>query len=113
MKTALLAGILLLLVPVVADAECLLTYQTEVIFPFFVGVHGNFQLEGVSGTEPYKFELFDGSLPEGLHLTASGRIVGVPQQEEQTVAFITISDAAGCHLTQAFEIFVFPADQQP
>lgn len=113
MKTALLAGLLLLLVPVAANAECLLTYQTEVVFPFYVGVHGNFQLEGVSGTEPYKFELYDGSLPEGLHLTASGRIVGVARQEEETVAFITITDAAGCNLTQAFQIVVFPADQQP
>ena len=114
MKTAFVVGfLLLLLAPVVADAQCLLTYQTEVIHAFYVGVPGNFQLEGVSGTEPYKFEIIEGTLPDGLHMTPSGRIVGVPQAESETVVFITLTDAAGCHLTQAFNVVVFPADQQP
>lgn len=114
MKTAFVVGfLLLLLAPVAADAQCLLTYQTEVIPAFYVDVPGNFQIEGVSGTEPYKFEIFDGTLPEGLHLTPSGRIVGRPQAEAETVVFITITDAAGCHLTQAFNVVVLPEDQQP
>jgi Putative Ig domain len=113
-KTAFVVGILFLLfAPIAAEAQCLLTYETEVIPAFYVGVPGNFQIVGVSGTEPYKFEIFDGVLPEGLHLTPSGRIVGVPQAESETVVFITITDAAGCSLTQAFNVVVLPKDQQP
>ncbi len=108
MKKATLVVVLSLIAPLMVYADCLLTYQTEAILPFFVGQPGNFQLEAVSGTEPYHFEIYDGTLPEGLHLTSSGRIVGVPRQEEETVVFITVTDAAGCHLTQAFNVVVFP-----
>jgi hypothetical protein len=109
MKRALLFGFLLL-VSSAAYGQCLLTFQTETVPAFFVDQPGNFQLEAVSGTEPYKFEIVEGTLPEGLHLTASGRIVGVAREETDIppVVFVRVTDAAGCSLTQAFEINVFP-----
>jgi Putative Ig domain len=108
MKKYALLGLLALVVAPAAFGQCLLTYQTEAVDAFFVNQPGNFQLIAVSGTEPYRFEIHSGVLPEGLHLTSSGRIVGVPRQEEEQVVLITVTDAEGCHLTQAFNIVVFP-----
>jgi len=108
MKKATLVALIVLAMTLSLQADCLLTYQSEGIDPFFVGQPGNFQLLGVSGTEPYHFEINSGSLPEGLHLTGSGKIVGVPKKEEETVVLITLTDAAGCHITQAFNVVVFP-----
>lgn len=109
MKRALLFGFLLL-VSSAAYGQCLLTFQTESVGPFFVDQPANFQLEAVSGTEPYKFEITEGTLPEGLHFTSSGKIVGKPRQATDIppVIFVRVTDAAGCNLTQAFEINVFP-----
>jgi hypothetical protein len=100
-KFARALAILLLVVPMTASAQCLLTYQTESIDAFFVGQPANYQIEGVSGTEPYRFTIYEGELPEGLHLTPTGRIVGMPKGEAETVVLITLSDAAGCQITQA------------
>jgi Putative Ig domain len=110
MKRALLFGFLLL-VSSAAYGQCLLTFQTESAGPFIVGQPANFQFEAVSGTEPYKFEIVEGALPEGLHFTGSGKIVGKPREANADlppVIFIRVTDAAGCTLTQAFQIAVFP-----
>lgn len=108
MKTVAILAILLLVAPFNVSAQCLLTYQTEAIDAFFVGQPGNFQIEAVSGTKPYKFTIYEGELPAGLHLTPTGRIVGVPQAEGETLVYITVTDADGCHLTQAFYVVVVP-----
>ena len=107
MRSAIVLGILLLVAPV-ASAQCLLTYQTEAIHAFTVGQPANFQIEAVSGTEPYHFNIHEGVLPEGLHLTPSGRIVGVPRVAGEEVVLITVRDAEGCNLTQAFIVVVNP-----
>lgn len=108
MKRTIWLATLLLVVSAVAHAQCLLTYQTESLPAFFAGQPANFQIEGVSGTEPYKFEIYDGGLPEGLHLTPSGRIVGVPEAESYSFVIIRLSDADGCVIHQAFDVYVFP-----
>ena len=110
-KWFLLAVLVLCAVPAFAQSSCLLTFQTEAVSPFILGQPANFQIEGVSGTEPYQFEVFDGVLPEGLRLHKNGKITGVPRVEESVngvTVLITLSDAAGCSLTQAFNFFVFP-----
>jgi hypothetical protein len=113
MKKYLLVAALLLLAPTIASAQCLLTTETEAIPGFFVGQPVNFQIVAVSGTEPYRFEIHSGALPEGLHLTPNGKIVGVPRSEGTSTVLILISDAAGCSLGQTYEITVLPADQAP
>src|SRR5688572_14660974 len=110
-KYFLLAVLVLCAAP--AFGECLLTFQSEVVGPFFVGQPANFTVLGVSGTEPYTFEVNltqPGSqeMPEGLTLHKNGRITGVPRQEQENLVYITLTDAAGCHLTQAFNVVVFP-----
>ncbi len=113
MRKALLAAAFLLFATSAVYGECLLTFQTEVLAPFFVNTPGNFQIEAVSGTEPYKFEVYNNTLPEGFVLTPSGRLIGVPREEMDTVLFVTVTDAEGCHLTQAFTLVVFPESGPP
>ena len=110
MKRRILVALLGLLVASFVSADCLLTFQTEGLPFFFVGQHANFQVVAVSGTEPYHFEINEefGPLPEGLHLSANGKITGVPRAETDTITYIQVTDAQGCHLTQAFQLTVLP-----
>ena len=107
-KWFLLAVLVLCAAPAFAQSSCLLTYQTEAIPVFFVDQHGEFQLEAVSGTPPYRFEVIDGVVPDGLQVKKDGRIKGTPREETENLVFIRLSDAAGCNLTQAFYLTVFP-----
>ena len=97
-----------------AYAQCTtstLTFQTEAVPAMFVGQPVHFQFEAVGGTPPYTFEVLEefGPLPEGLHLTNNGKLVGVPKEETiGTTVFIRLSDAEGCVLNQAFNLEVFP-----
>ena len=110
MKAFVLIAAVVLLVPLSASGQCLTTFQTEVLPAFFVGQPANFQIEAVSGTPPYRFEIVEGELPEGLHLTPNGRIRGVPTMEQETTIFVRLTDAEGCGLVQAFPVSVLPAD---
>ncbi|MFL6244382.1 MAG: Ig domain-containing protein [Thermoanaerobaculia bacterium] len=110
-KYFLLAVLVLCALP--AFGDCLLTFQSEVVGGFFVGQPANFQVLGVSGTEPYTFELNltqpgAQELPAGLTLHKNGKITGVPREEGVNLVYITLTDAAGCQLTQAFFVEVFP-----
>ncbi len=103
-KYFLLAVLVLCAAP--AFGECLLTFQSEFVPGFFVGQPANFQIEGVSGTEPYTFTVNltqPGSqeMPEGLTLHKNGRITGVPRTETENLVYFTLTDAAGCSVTQA------------
>lgn len=104
MKRALLVAVVALFVSTFAYAQDCSTFTniTESFPAFVVGEPSNFQIEFVGGQEPYKFEIFDGQLPEGLILTPSGRIVGVARAEEDVVVFIRASDAQGCLLHIAY-----------
>lgn len=103
-RIAIAAAIMLFAVS--AWGQCLLTTETEAFPAFFVGQPVNFQIVAVSGTEPYKFSIVEGTLPAGLHLTPSGRIVGVPQSEADTAVLFNITDAAGCQLNTTYNVVV-------
>src|ERR1043166_2929420 len=79
-----LALVLLLLVCCVslasAQSTCTLTFLTESLPGFVVGQPAHFQIEGVSGTEPYTFTLVGGVFPAGLHLNKHGKILGTPSE---------------------------------
>ena len=91
-----------------ASAQCTLTTETESVGPFFVNVNTNIQIVAVSGTPPYKFESIGDPLPDNLHLTPSGRILGKPEAETVSTVLIRITDAADCVLNIAYNIEVFP-----
>jgi hypothetical protein len=107
-KYLLVAAFLLLATSAAYGQQCLLTYQTETLAPFFVDTPGHFQIEAVSGTEPYTFSVYGNTLPDDFHLTSKGKLIGKPTVEMDTVVYVTVTDAAGCNLTQAFTLVVFP-----
>lgn len=109
----LLFAAALVLFATFAQGQCLLTFQTETLAPFFVDTPGQFQIEAVSGTEPYRFEVFGDTLPDGFHLTPKGKLIGLPRTEMDTVLYVTVTDAEGCQLTQAFTLVVFPESGPP
>lgn len=113
MRKVLGIAAFLLLATSAAQGQCLLTFQSEYIAPFFANTPGQFQLEAVSGTEPYTFTVYGNTLPEGFHLTPKGKIIGKSSVELDTVVYITVTDAAGCQLTQAFTFTVFPESGPP
>jgi hypothetical protein len=90
----------------VAEAQCTLTTVTESLPAFFVNQPANFEIEVCCGTAPYHFEIIDGTLPEGLHLNANGKITGKPRAEADVVVLVLITDAAGCSLGVAYPVQV-------
>lgn len=84
-----------------------LTFITESIPQFTVGVFQEFALEASGGTPPYVFAITQGSLPQGLSLGSNnGTISGTPQTPGTSTPFFKLTDSAGDHLTQAMEVTV-------
>lgn len=92
---------------VVPQSQCLLTYLTESISEFPINQPASFQLEACCGAPPYRYEIVDGMLPDGLHLNQNGKITGKPRAIDDQTVFIRLTDSAGCSLTQAFVVRVF------
>lgn len=83
-----------------------LTFITESIPDFTVGVAKQVDLEVSGGTPPYLFEITQGTLPRGLTLSKKGRISGVARRPADTTVFIKVTDHAHASLTQAFAVRV-------
>ena len=110
MRKVVLVGILSLCVAVSAFATCqYLTFITESLPGFYVGTPASFAIEVWGGTAPYTFQITSGSLPPGLSMSSAGVISGTPTTAgyDWTI-FVKVTDANGCHLTQAFAVMVEP-----
>jgi len=83
-----------------------LTFITESIPQFTVGVFQEFALEASGGTPPYTFEITQGTIPDGLNFDNSGTISGIAETPETATVFFKLTDSAGDYLTQAMEITV-------
>lgn len=83
-----------------------LTFITESIPQFTVGVFQEFALEASGGAPPYTFQITQGTLPPGLNLDSDGTISGTPQVAGTFTPFFKLTDSAGDHLTQAMEVTV-------
>ena len=110
MRKVILVGILSLCLAATAYATCqYLTFITESLPAFYVGVPASFQIEVWGGTTPYTFQITSGSLPPGLSMSSGGVISGTPTTAgyDWTI-FVKVTDANGCHLTQAYMVGVEP-----
>ena len=83
-----------------------LTFITESLPDFHVGVPANFQIEASGGTPPYSFQITQGTLPKSLSLNKKGKITGVPRRVADTTVFVKLTDKADSSLTQAFAVRV-------
>jgi hypothetical protein len=83
-----------------------LTFITESIPQFTVGVFQEFTLEPSGGSPPYTFAIIQGSLPQGLNLDSGGTMSGTPTTAGTYTPFFKLTDSAGSHLTQAMEVQV-------
>lgn len=61
------------------------------------------------GQPPYRFDLADGSLPDGLKLDDKGRIAGTPGKAGTSRFRVRVVDAAGAVAGQAYSLRVFAA----
>lgn len=83
-----------------------LTFITESLPDFTVGIPQQVDIEASGGTRPYRFEITQGTLPRGLKLSIRGRLSGVARREADTTVFIKVTDKVGASLTQAFPVRV-------
>jgi uncharacterized delta-60 repeat protein len=65
-------------------------------------------LEVEGGKKPYIFSIFDEALPEGLMLTADGRIIGVPLAPGSSTFSIRVRDINNCIATRSFTTCIKP-----
>jgi putative Ig domain-containing protein len=73
-----------------------------------VGLPYEFNLQTVAtgGTPPYKFDIKEGSLPDGLDMTPQGDLAGTPTKAGHTRVVIGLYDAAGGNVYQGFDCLV-------
>lgn len=83
-----------------------LTFITESIPDFTVGVAGQVALEVSGGAPPYLFAITQGTLPRGLTLSKKGKLSGTARRVADTTVFIKVKDSASATLTQAFPVRV-------
>lgn len=90
-----------------SEPEFPLTFLTESLPGFTAGVWQHFQIEVDGGVPPYQFEITEGNLPAALTMGADGMISGAAVRwVPDTTIFVRLTDAAGGHLTQAFNVEV-------
>jgi hypothetical protein len=87
-------------------AKSTLTFITESLPDFTVGVPAQFDLQVSGGTPPYTFTITQGTLPQGLTLSNTGRISGKPTKAADTTVSVRVKDYAGATLTQDFAVRV-------
>ncbi|MEK6280741.1 MAG: putative Ig domain-containing protein [Acidobacteriota bacterium] len=83
-----------------------LTFITESIPQFTVGVFQHVPLEASGGAPPYTFEITQGSLPQGLTFDSAGNLSGTAKTPGTSTPFFKLTDSAGDHLTQAMDVTV-------
>lgn len=83
-----------------------LTFITESVPDFTVGVAGHFDFVVSGGTAPYLFTITQGTLPRGLTLSKTGKLSGTARRPADTTIFIKVTDIFHHSLTQAFPVRV-------
>lgn len=83
-----------------------LTFITENLPDFPVGVPANFQIQASGGKPLYSFKITQGKMPPSLTLSKTGKISGVPRRVADVTVFVKLTDSVNASLTQAFPVRV-------
>jgi trimeric autotransporter adhesin len=62
----------------------------------------------LNGLQPYSWSIIGGALPEGLALSSSGLLAGVPSQPGSSVFTARVTDSSGASTSGVFSITVSP-----
>ncbi|MFN2491530.1 MAG: putative Ig domain-containing protein [Pyrinomonadaceae bacterium] len=90
-----------------SNGQSTLTFITESLPTFFGGQTTEFDIEVSGGTQPYTFQITQGTLPAGLTFSSQGKISGAPTSAgNPTTIFVKVTDDQGSELTQAFDVQV-------
>lgn len=85
-----------------------LSFDTESLPGFPVGVSQQFSLQVSGGTQPYTFVLTQGALPPDLSLSAAGEITGaVTAKVPDSTIVVQVTDNNENHTTQDFTVQTF------
>ncbi len=87
------------------SSHALLIVTTE-LAPATLGVSYDVGLLASGGTEPRRFELASGSLPEGIRLTREGRLVGDPGSMGEFTFSVRLIDGFPTSVTKEFHLSV-------
>lgn len=82
------------------------TIRTPSLPPGEVGVAYDAELEATGGTGAYTWSVTSGVLPDGLSLSADGRITGTPSAIGSASFTVEVEDEASASHTRAFTIVV-------
>lgn len=63
-------------------------------------------INATGGVAPYNFSLFNGVLPNGISLSSSGQLSGIPQEVGIFPIIIKIADSSGCSITQNYSLLI-------
>jgi hypothetical protein len=85
-----------------------LSMETASLPDGVVGQDYSQPLNASGGTAPYEWELAEGTLPDGLALTPSGLISGVPSTPGEVQFVLKVTDRSGQSMTRQLSIDVDP-----
>ena len=73
----------------------------------------NYQLGVLGGLGPFTWQLLSGALPQGLELSADGRIIGIPLQSGAFTFTVQVTDSLGNKATLQMTLVIAPASNKP
>jgi sulfatase modifying factor 1 len=77
------------------------------------GDYYEFQLGVQGGTGPYSWQILSGSPPQGITLTADGRLDGTPLQSGAFTFTVEVTDSLGNKATLQMTLIISPASNNP
>jgi hypothetical protein len=95
----------------VNPAVTVLSFDTQSLPDGVIGQDYSETLRASGGNAPYRWEVSQGRLPDGLQLSEAGLIVGKPTTVGEIDFEIKISDQSGQSLTRQLSIDIDPAPQ--
>ena len=77
------------------------------------GDYYNYQLGVLGGLGPFTWQLLSGALPQGLELSADGRIIGIPLQSGAFTFTVQVTDSLGNKATLQMTLIIGTPSSNP